>query len=199
MRVIKEVDSDAEEKRFPVEVSTKIKIIPTDRRKLGEMIDKLGQLMLDTRNPEFADAAHLLAFIEDPRVIKYHLQILEKYVPNEFGLFFTTNLSYLSVWALKKYDDDTVLEALKKLMNSPDDFMRSEVAKSLRDSPHPKALDLLLKMRNDKSSFVRLVVVTGLEKIKNDESNRLLREMLNDNDQWVREEAQKILDKREQK
>jgi hypothetical protein len=191
--------SDDSLERFQVELGTKIKIVRNKNKKLGKVIDKLGRLMLESRNPESVDAAQLLAFFEDPRVIKYHASRLQKFVPSDADLSLEAWFAQMSIWALRKYNHDSALEALKKVMSVEDVIVRSQVAQSLLESPHPKALDVLLNMRNDESSVTRFKVVLGLEKMKSDESTRLLREMLNDNDQWVREKAQKILDKREQK
>jgi hypothetical protein len=196
--------------RFETELFAWIKIIPTDQAKLGELIDSLGEKLVDSANlsdsetnllflAEADPEARLFAFIEDPRVIKYHIQILEKFGQKEFEVGRQSFLSRLSAWALKKYNDDSALEALQKTMTSPNEFVRAEVAKSLRDSPHPKAFELLLKMSGDKDSFIRLIVVDGLRKIETGGSTRLLRKMLNDEDQWVRKEVREILDKRSQK
>jgi hypothetical protein len=176
------------------EVGAQIKIIPVDNAKLGEIIDSLGHMMLSQN----ADAESLFFGIDDKRTIKYHLQVLERYNVDEDYLGIT-HTKRNSILKLGEYNDDAILEAIRKNMSSPSGLIRSAVAFALLRSPHPKALKLLLLMRSDENPSVRLYVVFGLGKLATPESTAQLREMIKDEDAKVRTKAQETLDKREQK
>ena len=179
-----------------VEVSASIKVIPTDDRKLGELIETFGEKMLALDE----DAAMFFPAIKDKRTIKYHLRFLEKNkeIESPFRYDFTL-MKMRTIWSLSFYNDDSAFEAIRNMMSSPNERVRDAVAGALFSSPHPKALSLLLSMQNDEEAAVRLLVVHGLGKIKTDETTARLREMLKDADEKVKANAQEYLDKRGQK
>lgn len=192
---------------FTVEVSTTIKIIPTDKEKLGGVIDSLGKTMLDEQallhsiylgNSKAEDAAILLRFIDDTRTIDYFSQALEKFGKSanfDDGYYIAKN----SIFALSKYNDEATLKVLGKAMLNLSDDLRLDLADAFSRSKTAEALKLLLKMRNDSYWFVRLRVVQAYGEINSDESTALLRDMFKDENEEVRKQAQEYLNKREQK
>ncbi len=186
---------------YLAEVSTNIRIIPADDERLSELIDSLGKRILNGDYSIFDNTPNLFSIIEDKRTIKYHIQALEKFGKyiDEGKFSDETYIMGVSARSLGKYNEDSALEALTKVMTSLNDDVRFSVAFALLYSPHPKALGLLLEMRTDKFWNVRRLVVTGLGKIETNESTSLHREMLKDEDKKVRTAAQKYLDQRGQK
>ena len=183
---------------FTASVSANLKVIPTDEKKLGEVINFLGGIMLDTDNPESGRAIGALAFTADKRAIEYFARALEKFAQapdgtDEHGRVRPT------AHALSRFNDDLALAALKKAMNSPDENIRRDIAEALGRSTHPQAIELLLKMRKDSYYGVRLQVTFALGQIETGQSDSVLREMLKDENEYVRKAAQDYLSKRRQK
>jgi hypothetical protein len=183
---------------FEAEVSAGIKVVPTDKERLGEVINGLGNIMLDIDDPESGDAALALVYIDDHRVIKYFAQALEKFsrAPDGTDEYFR---SRQAAAALSQFNDDLALAALEAAMKSPVEDTRLDVASALERSEHPRSLELLLKMRDDDYWFVRLRVAQGLRRMETDESLAHLRRLLKDENEEVRKAAQAALTERARK
>lgn len=163
---------------IPVELTTQIKVVPSNYNKMGEVVDKIGKQLVEGEDT----AQKLVPFIKDERIIKYLIAAVEK------NHWLMRNLS--------KFDDDTALNAILSKINNSRDEVRRNVSISLSLSVHPKASNHLLQMRNDKTAAIRLDVVHFLGKTKTTESTRILKEMLNDEDKWVKDESKRYLTER---
>ena len=183
---------------FAADVSNELKIIPRDENNLGEVIDTLGGIMLDTDNPESGRALAALAFTKDKRAIKYFAQALEKFAIAPEGTAEHDSVRPTAL-ALSQFNDDLALAALKNSMNSQDEDVRRDIAAALGHSNHPQAIAVLLKMRKDSYDGVRLEVAFALGQIETSQSDSLLQEMLKDESEYVRKAAQDYLSKRVRK
>jgi len=140
------------------DIGTSIKVVPKDENKLEEIIDYLGNSVLNLNNSEATDSAQALAYIDDKRVIKYFAQAVEKF--NEFRFIDFGNrdkyrISLQAIYALSKFNDDSALAALEAVMNSPSEDTRENVGIVLGRMRHPKARSLLLIMLKDENEGVR--------------------------------------------
>jgi hypothetical protein len=139
-------------------VRTNIKVVAKDENKLGEIINSLGNAMLDLNNPEAANSAQALAYINDKRTIRYFAQALEKFNSSRFvdlGERDEYRINLHAIYALSKFNDDSALGALEAVMNSPSEETRENIAIVLGRMMHPKARLLLLKMLKDENEGVR--------------------------------------------
>jgi hypothetical protein len=184
--------------KFTSDVSTKIEIVPTDEKSLGEVIDSLGKVMLDPEHPESEQATAALNFIDDKRAIKFFVQALEKFSQAADHTREHDRIRPVAS-ALSKFNDDDALAAIEKLMDSRNQETRRDIASALGRSKHPQAIELLLKMRTDNYWGVRLEIAFALGMIETSRSNSLLREMLEDESEYVRNAAKHYLEKRAQK
>ncbi|HEX8247688.1 MAG TPA: HEAT repeat domain-containing protein [Pyrinomonadaceae bacterium] len=143
--------------RLQAETGTKFQVVAKDEKKLGEIIDSFGAVTLDVNNPEAADAALALAYINDKRVIPYFAQALEKFNKHKFDFesLKQLNISQRAIYALSKFNDRAALEALEAAMNSPSEDTRESIAVAFRNMSHPKVRNLLLKMLKDENVEVR--------------------------------------------
>lgn len=190
-----------------VEVATHLKVVPLDRRQMGELIEVLGQAMLGN-DPTSAEATQSLTSIDDERVIP------------PFNKAVDTNndelIKFAALHALAKFRSDEALRGLKKGMaTQASDLIahrtteevarrwaaniRHAAAVALSNSPHPEAKGLLLSMWNDPNSGVRITVLHALGKMDTPESLALLTKMSQDSDNMVRNEALRYLGLRSKK
>jgi hypothetical protein len=189
-----------------VEVATHLKIVPLDRKRMGELIETLGKAMLGSDTAS-AEATWSLASIEDERVIPPFNKAMET---DSYGFKFA------ALDALAKFRSDEALRGLKKGMTTQSADLiahctteevarqsaaniRHAAAVALSKSPHPKAKGLLLSMWNDPYSGVRITVLHALGKMDTPESLALLTKMSQDSDNVVRDEALRYLRLRSKK
>lgn len=162
---------DENEKTFDVdvEVSTKIKVTLPDKNKMGEVIVTLGNAMFGDDYDNSERAARALAYVNDERAIEYLIKAIDT---SRYGLKFT------AIGALSKFNNDLVLQGLKKAMttkagdigNTTTDAVASTLADNIRNaaacalakSKHPEAISLLLSMCKDKNYGVRITVLHAL-------------------------------------
>jgi hypothetical protein len=180
---------------------TTIEVVPSDRARIGEVIEGLGTTMLAERWDKAEAAADALSYIQDERVIPY------------FGRAFETNdyeLKFKALGALAKFNDDAAFQIIKKGMetkggdigNTTTEEVANQLAENIRNaaafalakSPHPAAIPLLLSRRNDPSEGVRLTVLHVLGKMKAEEAGPILQEMVRDKNERVSNEAKRYLD-----
>lgn len=201
---------------FNALLATKLDIVPTDQKKLGEVIDFLAETMLDEKKLwgnfvrddvlnmddsafHSGQALMLLGFIDDRRTIRYLVALLDKYSREKreksFGMD-ETRLCERAIWLLAKRAEPEALEAIKKAMTSPDEKIRETVARVLIFRQKPEELNLLLTMRDDEYWPVRLKVVEALASVPTVEATEMLRDFLKDKEESVREEARKYLNER---
>jgi hypothetical protein len=147
------------------DVIANIRVVPDDENKLGEIIDSLGNAMLDANNPEARNSAMALAYINDKRVISYFAQALELFGKSRMlDLGVEYRISLEAIEALSKFKDDSALAALEAAMNSPSEDVRESIAFAFGRMSHPRALELLLKMVDDEDESVRDAAQEGLNK-----------------------------------
>ena len=134
-----------------------------DQKKLGEIIEKLGEELLDKDEEQARLASLSLDYINDERTIPYFVKAMES------G---DNNLMHLSLRSLGKYNNDSAIEGIKKGMKCNDKSVRGAgntitaismaenvrlaAAGALRESKHPQAISLLLSMREDRYWPVRI-------------------------------------------
>lgn len=166
---------------IPVKLTTKINVIATNYEKMGDVIDEIGNKLV-----EGDDTAERLApFINDERIIKYLAQAIQK---NEWLMRY-----------LAKFNSDEALNAIVSRINDENQEVRRNVSVTLALSVHPKASVYLLKMRKDKYYAIRLDVIHYLGRLKTAESTELLKEMMYDENEINRNEANRYLTERGEK
>jgi HEAT repeats len=184
----------------PVEARATIEVLPTDRARMGEVIEDLGTTMLTARWDKNEAAANALSNIQDERVIPYFGAALET---NDY------NLKFKALWALAKFNNDAAFQSIKdgletkgedigntineKLANQSAENIRNAAAIALSKSPHPGAIPFLLSKRNDPSEGIRITVLHVLGKMKPQEAIPILQEMVRDTNERVRKEAERYL------
>jgi hypothetical protein len=189
-----------------VEVTTHLKVVPLDKKRLGELIETLGKTMFGN-DAASTEATRSLANIEDERVIPPFNKAVD-----------TDNyeLKFAALDALAKFRNDEALRGLKKGMTTQaadliahcttEEVARQSAANirhaaavALSNSTHPEAKGLLLSMWNDPYSGVRITVLHALGKMDTPESLALLTKMSQDSDKGVRDEALRYLGLRSKK
>ncbi len=190
-----------------VEVKTPLKVVPTDQKRMGELIEALGDRMLG-RNSDMSDeATRSLGWIEDERVIPF----FNKAVATD-----NYSLRFAALDALAKFKSDDALRGIKAglatqasdmrahattnaLAGQLADNIRHSAAVALSRSPHPDATKLLLSLWQDPYYAVRIDVLHALGKVDSAESLELLRKMSTDANEVLRNEALRYLKLRTEK
>lgn len=184
-----------------VEVSTQLKVVPTDQKRLGELIEALGDRMLDRNSQASDEATRSLAWIDDERVIPF----FNKAVATD-----NYSLRFAALDALAKFKCDDALRGIKTglatqasdmrahatndaLAGQLADNIRHSAAVALSRSPNPDAAKLLLSLWQDPYYAVRIDVLHALGKMDSAESLDLLRKMSTDTNETVRNEALRYL------
>ena len=184
-----------------VEVSTPLKVVPTDRKRLGELIEALGDRMLDRNSDASDEATRSLAWIDDERVIPF----FNKAVATD-----NYSLRFAALDALAKFRSDDALRGIKTglatqasdmrahattdaLAGQLADNIRHSAAVALSRSPNPEASKLLLSLWQDPYYAVRIDVLHALGRMDSEESLDLLRKMSTDTNETVRNEALRYL------
>ncbi len=175
-----------------------ITVVPTDRVKLGAIIDRLGSKMLDrSRSDEAERAGKMLAAIHDERVVPYFAALAEKprYSPR-----------FAACAPLGRYKTDKAFEALKmlaattgadirasattaELAETSADGVRHAAAVAIAGSPHPTALPFLWTLADDRYHGVRLTVLHKAAEVKTPEARDIIQKMNSDANETVRNEA----------
>jgi RNA polymerase sigma factor (sigma-70 family) len=182
-----------------------ITVVPTDPAKMGKVIARLGDRMLDRKNSDRAEQAQkMLAATNDVRVVPYFVALAS--MPH-----FSPRLA--ACGPLGRYQTDEALEALKKLARTTGaeirasattlelaetsaDGVRHGAAHALAGSPHPKAVPFLWTMADDRYYGVRLTVLHKAAELKTPEALGILLKMSCDPNETVRNEAIRYLKKR---
>jgi hypothetical protein len=200
------IDRDAAGKtsKLSVEASTRIRIIPQDKEKMGEIIDALGAAMLDNdkNDPSPELTSQSLSYIADERVIPYFVKVYDG----------NPNRKIIAIRALAKFNNETAFRVLKEAMETKVEQItdagskgfeadianniRLDAARALADSKHPGAIPFLLSHRNDEYYAVRLTIVHVLGEMKPTDKDALplLREMTRDADKVVSDEVRRYLE-----
>jgi hypothetical protein len=184
-----------------VEVATPLKVVPTDPKRMGDLIETLGKRMLNPKAGASDEASRSLAWIQDERVIPFFNQAV---ATDDYNLKFT------ALEALAKFKSDEALRGIKAglatqasdlrahattdaLAGQLADNIRHSAAVALSRSPNPEAAKLLLTLWQDPYYAVRLDVLHALGKMDSADSLELLRKMTSDNNAIVRNEALRYL------
>jgi hypothetical protein len=174
----KNIGDFTSKKAVPIKLNAEFKIIPSNEREMGEIIDAIGAKLV-----EGDDTAERLApFINDDRIIKYLAEAITK------NIWLMRNLA--------KFNDDRALKAIVSRMGDQDQEVRRNVSVTLALSVHPQAADYILQMRGDKYYAIRLDVIHFLGKRKTAESTKVLKEMLRDENEQNKMEAKRYLTER---
>jgi hypothetical protein len=180
-------------------VNAEFTVVPSEENKMGEVINSLGSVMLDSGDPKAVNATTALASIQDKRVITYFAEALRKFGEVGFASGFASGRSSEysivsgAITALGTYDDDRAIEALQAAMKSSSQDTRLSVATALGGSPHKSAVKLLLQMQDDSYWFVRLRVAQGLKNVKTRDARDTLQKLLKDENEEVRKAAKETL------
>ena len=184
-----------------VEVKTPFKVVPTDQKRMGELIEALGDRMLGSNSDVSDEATRSLGWIDDERVIPF----FSKAVATD-----NYSLRFAALDALAKFKSDDALQGIKTglatqasdmrahattdaLAGQLADNIRHSAAIALSRSPNPEATKLLLSLWQDPYYAVRIDVLHALGKMDSADSLELLRKMTNDTNETVRNEAQRYL------
>ncbi|MHC4956202.1 MAG: HEAT repeat domain-containing protein [Planctomycetota bacterium] len=160
----------------PTKLTTRVRVVPLDRERMGAVIDKLAAAMFDGYGGPSERATKSLAYIRDERVIPPFLQALRtKY----------SVLMYAAVNALAQYDSDAALEgvmwaATKMTAADITNVTTPAVGKQAAMWQHPHRA-------------VRLEVAHELGTMDTAESTALLKKMERDPDGMVRGEVLRYL------
>jgi hypothetical protein len=191
-----------------VSATATVTVVPTDPVRLGKVIARLGDRMLDRTDSDRAERAEkMLAAINDVRVVPYFAALAA--VPHSSPRF-------AACGPLGRYQTDEAFEALKKLAGTTGadirasattlklaetsaDGVRHAAAHALAGSPHPKAIPFLWTMANDRYYGVRLTVLQKAAEMRTPEALDILLRMSCDQNETVRNEALRYLKKLAQK
>ncbi len=190
-----------------IEVNTPLKVVPTDKKRMGKLIKVLGDRMFDKNSDASGEATRSLAWIEDERVIP---------IFNKAMATADYSLRFAALNALAKFNSDDALQGIKvglatqasdmragattdAVAGQLADSIRHSAALALSRSQHPQATKLLLSLWQDPYYAVRIDVLPALGKMDSAESLELLRKMSTDANETVRNEAQRYLKLRREK
>ena len=172
---------DLRAKGVLISLSAPIKVVASDYRKMGAVIDTIGKQVVARDDT----AERLVPFINDKRIIKYLAEAIKN---NEWLMRH-----------LSKFNDDGALNAIFSRIKDEKPQVRRLVSISLSRSVHPKAFQYLRQMRNDTFYAIRMDIVHHLSKTKTRETTRMLKEMANDENEQVAGEAKRYLQERGEK
>ena len=183
----------------PIEVnaSTTITVVPKDATKLGKIIARLGDKMLDLDFQQVKRAQKMLAAIHDERVIPFFVALAAKpaYDPR-----------FDACTVLGQYNNDEAFGGLKKLARTTGADIRSSAttlesaesgagdirnaaALAIANSSHPKAIPFLWTLADDRHDSVRLTVLHKAAELKTPEARAIIQKMKTDKSEEVRKEA----------
>ena len=169
------------------EASTKIRVVPLDEVKMGNIIDRLGGAMFSKYINEREEATRALDYIQDERVIPYFVRASET---NRYGLKFN------SLHALSKFDSESAFVALRNGLETEGEDINIylSAAGALAMSPYPDAIPYLLSKREHPCEGVRMTILHALGEMKPDEAIPILQEMTHDKSESVSAEAKRYLE-----
>ena len=187
---------------IPVRIDASFKAVPLDAVKMGQVIARLGDIMLHGPRVQAQAAATTLAYVDDLRAVPYFVQAAR--VPDY-------TLMFMALDALGRYNDEAAFQVLRHgLTTSAADF-ESEAAKhglnessfdnlrycaacALCKSPYPGAFQYLVSIQKELDEKARNSVAIGLAtKMSSEEAIPVLREMMHDPVDWVRLDAEQSL------
>jgi hypothetical protein len=179
---------------------TTLEVQPPDDRRMGEVVQALGEIMLQAEGEKPGDEAVIaLAWIDDARVVPYFRRALA---------IRSYALRFVAVQALAKFTTDEALAGLKAgLAMSAAEFsyaapekqpqlaanIRALAARALSRSQHPRARELLLAQRHDESENVRITVVRAWSRMPPAQALPILQEMTGDPSTQVSDEAKRYV------
>ena len=184
-----------------VDLTVPLELVPYDDQKMGQLIDSLGQSIVDDRRL-FNDGSNgsvveQLSVIEDLRVVKYFVQTVSE---------LDRSTRFHSLRVLAKHNSDEALRGIEiglattgadmrpgsttdEVAESSAESIRHSAALALSRSPHPKAKTRLLSLLDDSNDAVRLTAVQCLGDQKDPGSLNRLKQMTSDSNEYVRSEA----------
>ena len=169
------------------EASTKIRVVPLDEAKMGNIIDRLGSAMFSKYIYESEEATDALDYIQDERVIPYFVRASET---NRYGLKFN------SIHALSKFDSESAFMALRNGLETEEEDINIYLAAAgaLARSPHPSAIPYLLSKRWHPYEGVRMTILHALGEMQPVKAIPILQEMTHDESERVSAEAKRYLE-----
>lgn len=186
--------------KIEAQASTTLEVTPTDHKRMGELIDGLGSLLLQQDWGKSRDAARSLAAIDDERVIPY---FVKSFHTNQY------ERKIEALTALARFDTDAAFAVLKQgLETTGQDIgytttpqgaaesaaqIRVAAAYALSKSKRPEAMPLLLASRHDESADVRLTILQTATQLPPATARPILEEMRTDEDKRVQSEAERYL------
>ena len=169
------------------EASTKLRVVPLDEAKMGNIIDGLGSAMFSKYSNESEEATDALDYIQDDRVIPYFVRASET---DRYGLKFN------ALHALSKFDSESAFMALRNGLETEgeDNNIYLSAAGALAMSPHPEAIPYLLSKRGHPSEGVRITILHALGEMQPEKTIPILQEMAHDESESVSAEAKRYLE-----
>lgn len=159
-------------------------VTPPDRKRMGKLIRKLGQMLLSANSTHASKAGRGLLTIRDPRTVAHWVKAL-----NTRGY----SVKLQAIRGLGAYKIDAALAGLRHCRKDGNTNVRQSCAQALSSSPHPKAWPALLSMKADTYSGVRLTVLHALAKRPCAQTAKLIRQMTKDSAKIVQNEAKRYL------
>lgn len=185
--------------------TTEIEVLPSDRDKLGKLIDQWGTTAardekLGRNGDEVNRAVMMLHAIDDERAIPWFLELLKLPVLDD---------KQRGCQGLAKFASDEVFNALKGAVTAkPEDFpgaasreqagswadaVQHTAAVALSENPHPAAADYLLTHAGHASENVRRVVLRHAHKLSKSkpEARQVIDDLTKDPSETIRDEAKR--------
>lgn len=187
----------------PAQTSTTVEVLPADGKKLGAIINTIGEsvLLLPTNSVNYRDQdATKLRAIDDPRVVPVLIRSVKRSNPDIFDILrlghFNDDAAFetLQKLALHASASDITNTATRELAIQSAGEIRHCAALAIADSPHEGATEVLLSLRHDPYGPVRLTVVQNIGKLPLERSRAIWREMSSDSDADVASEAKRYLE-----
>ena len=203
------------------EASTKIRVVPLDEVKLGNIIDRLGGAMFsvtinecevegldDEMSREYIskyinvpdENVRALDYIQDERVIPYFIKAFETNSGHKksIALSALSKFNSESAFAVLQKGFETKTEDLDHVVHGEFIVQETEsihltAACALAKSPHPGAISYLLSKQRHPNEAVRMTVLHVLGRMKPEEAISILQKMTQDESERVSVEAKRYL------
>ncbi len=183
------------------EASTKIRVVPLDEAKMGNIIDRLGSAMFSKYIYESEEATDALDYIQDERVIPYFVRAFETNGARKksIALRALSKFNTESAFAVLQKGFETQAEDLDRITHGEFAVQRTEAihhtaAGALARSPHPSVIPYLLSKRWHPYEGVRMTILHALGEMQPVKAIPILQEMTHDESERVSAEAKRYLE-----
>lgn len=184
----------------PIATTDEISVnaIPPNPRKLGDLISRLGDAMLNADAKTAEAAADRLSGIHDPRGVVWFSRLLaqveKKEKPDPYSLHDSRSILNRSMTYLLSAGTGEAEAVLKELRQSRSLTIRRASAFFYAERKHPDVIPILLQMARDPDPEVRFLAVNRLAREMNPKILATLSSMREDTDKTVREAVHRFFE-----